>query len=135
MHSAFLYHAIQAGMDMEYVNPSQLAVYTRRSRRSCRSVEDVRSIAGRIPPSASRLWGTVQGKTAEKEADLSWRNQPWAQAQPRAGRGIADYIDADTEECRKGFARAIEVIEGPLMDGMNIVGDLFGAARCSCPRW
>jgi len=110
MHSAFLYHAIQAGMDMGIVNPSQLAVYTDVAPELLVAVEDV--LLNRRPDSTERLTTLAErfkGKTAEKEADLSWRNQPVG---PRLSHalveGIVDYIDADTEECRKGFARAIE---------------------------
>src|SRR6185295_8532222 len=136
MHSAFLYHAIQAGMDMGIVNPGQLAVYSDINPELLLAVEDV--LLNRRADSTERLTSLAdrfKGKGAAKEVDLSWRNEPVEKRLSHAlVEGILDYIDEDTEEARKKFPRAIEVIEGPLMDGMNIVGDLFGSGKMFLPQ-
>ncbi|MBI4500381.1 MAG: methionine synthase, partial [Gemmatimonadetes bacterium] len=121
MHSAFLYHAIQAGMDMGIVNPGQLAVYSDIDPELLVAVEDV--LLNRRDDATERLTNLAErfkGKTASKEVDLAWRNQPVETRLSHAlVEGIVDYIEEDTEEARKKKLRAIEVIEGPLMDGMN----------------
>ncbi|MSR06783.1 MAG: methionine synthase [Gemmatimonadetes bacterium] len=136
MHSAFLYHAIQAGMDMGIVNPGQLSVYSDIPAELLTAVEDV--LFNRRPDSTERLTALAdkyKGKTASKETDLAWRKDPVEKRLSHAlVEGILDYIDPDTEEARTRCARAIEVIEGPLMEGMNIVGDLFGAGKMFLPQ-
>ncbi|MBI4421650.1 MAG: methionine synthase, partial [Gemmatimonadetes bacterium] len=136
MHSAFLYHAVQAGMDMGIVNPGQLAVYSDIEPPLLVAVEDV--LFDRRPDATERLTKlaeTFKGTVTEKEADLSWRKLPVEQRLSHAlVEGVLDYIEEDTEEARRGRARAIEVIEGPLMDGMNRVGDLFGAGKMFLPQ-
>ena len=136
MHSAFLYHAIQAGMDMGIVNPSMLEVYSDIDSELLLFVEDV--LLNRREDATERLLEyaeTVKGDGKKKEFDLSWRNVPVQQRLAHAlVKGIVEFIDEDTEECRKLYARPIEVIEGPLMDGMNIVGDLFGSGKMFLPQ-
>jgi 5-methyltetrahydrofolate--homocysteine methyltransferase len=136
MHSAFLYHAIQAGMDMGIVNPGQLSVYSDIPKELLTAVEDV--LFNRRPDATERLTAMAdahKGKGAARTADLAWRKDPVEKRLTHAlVEGILDYIDADTEEARRGRPRAIEVIEGPLMDGMNIVGDLFGAGKMFLPQ-
>ena len=136
MHSAFLYHAVQAGMDMGIVNPRQLAVYSDIEPALLVAVEDV--LFNRRPDATERLTAmadTVKGRVAEREADLSWRKRPVEERLSHAlVEGILDYIQEDTEEARKKLPRAIQVIEGPLMDGMNVVGDLFGAGKMFLPQ-
>ncbi len=136
MHSAFLYHAIQAGMDMGIVNPGQLGVYSDVNPELLVAVEDV--LLNRRPDATERLTNLAEkfkGKTASKEADLTWRSEPVEKRLTHAlVEGIVDFIEEDTEEARKKSRRAIEVIEGPLMDGMNVVGDLFGAGKMFLPQ-
>jgi len=136
MHAAFLYHAIQNGMDMGIVNPTMLEVYTDVDKELLEKVEDV--LLNRREDATERLLEfaeTVKGDGKKREVDLSWRNVP---VQERLAhslvKGIVEFIDEDTEECRKLFSRPIEVIEGPLMDGMNIVGDLFGSGKMFLPQ-
>jgi 5-methyltetrahydrofolate--homocysteine methyltransferase len=136
MHSAFLYHAIQHGMDMGIVNPSMLEVYDDIDKELLTYVEDV--ILNRRSDATERLLElaeTVKGEGKKKEVDLSWRN---AEVQQRLShalvKGIVEFIDEDVEECRHLFKRPIEVIEGPLMDGMNVVGDLFGSGKMFLPQ-
>ncbi len=137
MHSVFLYHAIRAGMDMGIVNAGQLTVYSDIPPELKERVEDV--ILNRRSDATERLLEIAdqfrgQGGIARVE-DLSWREQPVAKRLEHAlVKGIADYIIEDTEEARQMFARPIEVIEGPLMDGMNVVGDLFGAGEMFLPQ-
>jgi 5-methyltetrahydrofolate--homocysteine methyltransferase len=137
MLSVFLYHAIQAGMDMGIVNPGQLAVYDEIEPELRELVEDV--ILNRRPDGTDRLLeGAERFKSGGKKksgADLSWREKPVTERLTHSlVHGIADYIDADTEEARHQFARPLHVIEGPLMDGMNVVGDLFGAGKMFLPQ-
>ncbi|RIK37011.1 MAG: methionine synthase, partial [Chloroflexi bacterium] len=137
MHSAFLYHAIQAGMDMGIVNAGQLPVYADIPPELLEKVEDV--IFNRRPDATDRLLAyaeTVKGNGQKKVEDLAWRAQPVAARLSHAlVRGITDYIEQDTEEARQAVAHnPIEVIEGPLMDGMNVVGDLFGAGKMFLPQ-
>ena len=137
MHSAFLYHAIEAGMDMGIVNAGQITLYQDIPADLLTAVEDVilnrRSDAGEnLLELAERYRGA--GSQAAK-ADLSWREAPAAERLAHAlVQGIADYIEADTEEARQAAARPLEVIEGPLMDGMNRVGDLFGSGKMFLPQ-
>jgi 5-methyltetrahydrofolate--homocysteine methyltransferase len=135
MHSAFLYHAIQNGMDMGIVNPAMLEVYDDIDKVLLEHVEDV--LLNRRPDATERLLElaeTVKGDGKKREIDLTWRE---ASVQNRLShalvKGIVEFIDEDVEECRHLFARPIEVIEGPLMDGMNVVGDLFGSGKMFLP--
>ena len=136
MHSAFLYHAIQAGMDLGIVNPGQLAVYDDIPPELLEAVEDVlfdrrEDATERLVALAGRLDGTARATKAEAD----WRKLPVGERLSHALiEGILDHIDADTEEARQQAARAIAVIEGPLMDGMNVVGDLFGAGKMFLPQ-
>ncbi|MGA0555707.1 methionine synthase [Larkinella sp. VNQ87] len=136
MHSVFLYHAIKAGMDMGIVNAGQLAVYDEIPKDLLERCEDV--ILNRRPDATERLVEfaeTVKAKGKEVVQDESWRLEPVAERLKHAlVRGITDYIDQDTEEARQQFERPIEVIEGPLMDGMNVVGDLFGEGKMFLPQ-
>jgi 5-methyltetrahydrofolate--homocysteine methyltransferase len=136
MHAAFLYHAIQHGMDMGIVNPSMLEVYDDVDKNLLEYVEDV--LLNRRPDATERLLEfaeTIKGDSKKKEIDLSWREKPVNERLAHALiKGILDYIDEDVEECRRMFDRPIEVIEGPLMDGMNIVGDLFGSGKMFLPQ-
>lgn len=136
MHSAFLYHAITHGMDMGIVNPTMLEIYADIDKELLTHVEDV--LLNRRPDATERLLTyaqTVKGEGKKKEIDLSWRK---TSVQKRLShslvKGIVEFIDADTEECRKLFDKPIEVIEGPLMDGMNVVGDLFGSGQMFLPQ-
>ncbi|MDA1000568.1 MAG: methionine synthase [bacterium] len=136
MHSAFLYHAIRAGMDMGIVNAAQLTVYEQIPADLLERIEDV--ILNRRPDATDRLLevaDSVKGQVHEKREDLSWRDFPVGTRLAQAlVKGIAEYITQDTEEARQQAKRAIEVIEGPLMDGMNIVGDLFGSGQMFLPQ-
>jgi 5-methyltetrahydrofolate--homocysteine methyltransferase len=138
MHAVFLYHAIQAGMDMGIVNASQLAVYETidpELREACEDVVLNRRADGteRLLTLAERYRG-ASGKEA-KAQDLSWREQPVDKRIAHAlVNGITDFIEADTEEARLAARRPLDVIEGPLMAGMNIVGDLFGAGKMFLPQ-
>jgi len=136
MHSAFLYHGIQNGMTMGIVNPSQLEVYDEIDKDLLEYVEDV--LLDRKDDATERLLEyaeKVKGKGKEKVLDLEWRNAPVAERLSHAlVKGIVEFIDEDTEEARKQFARPLEVIEGPLMAGMNIVGDLFGSGKMFLPQ-
>jgi len=136
MHSAFLYHAISNGMDMGIVNPTMLEVYSDIEPELLIHVEDV--LLNRRPDATERLLElaeTVKGDGKKKEVDLSWRNTSVQERLSHAlVKGLVEFIDEDVEECRKLFARPIEVIEGPLMDGMNIVGDLFGSGKMFLPQ-
>jgi len=137
MHAAFLYRAIRAGLDMGIVNAGQLDVYEDIKPELKELVEDV--IFDRREDATDRLVSyaeQVKSTGARKsEADLSWREVPVGERLSYAlVHGIADYIEADTEEARQQFARPLEVIEGPLMDGMKIVGDLFGAGKMFLPQ-
>ena len=136
MHSAFLYHAISNGMDMGIVNPTMLEIYADIDKELLNYVEDV--LLNRREDATERLLNfaeTVKGEGKKKEIDLSWRN---GSVQERLSyalvKGIVEYIDVDVEECRQKYSRPIEVIEGPLMDGMNVVGDLFGSGQMFLPQ-
>jgi 5-methyltetrahydrofolate--homocysteine methyltransferase len=136
MHAAFLYHAIKAGLDMGIVNAGQLAVYEDIEPELLEQVEDV--IFNRRPDATERLVeyaSRVQGEGTKRERDLSWREGPVEERLSHAlVHGIVDFIEADTEEARQKHARPLDVIEGPLMDGMQIVGDLFGAGKMFLPQ-
>src|SRR5438093_8939428 len=132
MHSVFLYHAIKAGMDMGIVNAGQMAVYDDLDPELREACEDV--VLNRRPDAAERLLALAErfrGHGVEKkEADLAWREWPVEKRLSHAlVHGITDFIETDTEEARRQAERPLDVIEGPLMDGMNIVGDLFGSGR------
>ena len=137
MHSVFLYHAIKAGMDMGIVNAGQLAVYDDIPGPLKEAVEDV--ILNRHPEATDRLLEIApeyqgSGKAAEAE-NLEWREYPVEKRLEHAlVKGITDYIELDTEEARAGADKPIHVIEGPLMDGMNVVGDLFGEGKMFLPQ-
>ena len=136
MHTVFLYHAIQAGMDMGIVNAGQLAIYDDIPPELLERVEDV--VLNRRPDATDRLLAiadTVEGQRGEPggRSGLAQRAGGGA-ARHALVEGIADYIVEDTEEARRQAERPIEVIEGPLMDGMNIVGDLFGAGKMFLPQ-
>jgi 5-methyltetrahydrofolate--homocysteine methyltransferase len=136
MHSAFLYHAIKAGMDMGIVNAGQLAVYEEIPAELLVLVEDV--LLNRRPDSTERLVDfaeTVKAKGKVAVKDEEWRKEPVDQRLSHAlVKGIVDYIDADTEEARAKAKRPLDVIEGPLMSGMSVVGDLFGAGKMFLPQ-
>jgi 5-methyltetrahydrofolate--homocysteine methyltransferase len=136
MHSAFLLHAVRAGLDMGIVNAGQLAVYQDIPADLLELVEDV--IFDRRPDATDRLVTfatTVSGSGTRRTVDLSWREAPVEKRLEHAlVHGIVDFIEADTEEARLLAARPLEVIEGPLMDGMKIVGDLFGAGKMFLPQ-
>lgn len=136
MHSVFLYHAIKEGMDMGIVNPSMLEVYDDIPKDLLEHVEDV--ILNRRDDATERLLEfaeTVKGSGKTKVVDNSWREQSVEKRLEHAlVKGIVEFIDEDTEEARQMFARPLEVIEGPLMDGMNVVGDLFGEGKMFLPQ-
>jgi len=136
MHSVFLYHAIQAGMNMGIVNPALLEVYDDIPKDLLKHVEDV--ILNRRDDATERLLDfaqTVVGKAKESKLDLSWREEPLQNRITRAlVKGIDQFIVADVEEARKVATRPIEVIEGHLMTGMNVVGDLFGSGKMFLPQ-
>ena len=136
MHSAFLYHAIRAGLDMGIVNAGQLAVYEDIPKDLLELVEDV--IFDRRPDATERLVEvakTVTGEGTKREQDLAWREAPVEKRLEYAlVHGIADFIEEDAEEARHHYARPLEVIEGPLMAGMQVVGDLFGAGKMFLPQ-
>jgi 5-methyltetrahydrofolate--homocysteine methyltransferase len=136
MHSAFLYHAIKEGMDMGIVNPSMLEVYDDIDKELLAYVEDV--LLNRREDATERLLEHAEnfkGEGKKREVDLSWREQSVNDRLAHAlVKGIVEFIEDDTEECRHQFERPIEVIEGPLMDGMNIVGDLFGSGKMFLPQ-
>ncbi|MBK9306600.1 MAG: methionine synthase [Nitrospira sp.] len=136
MHAAFLYHAIQAGLDMGIVNAGQLAVYEEIPKDLLELVEDV--LLNRRPDATERLVSfaeTVKAKGKVVAKDDEWRKATVAERLSHAlVKGITDYIDQDTEEARQQYAKPLEVIEGPLMAGMNIVGDLFGSGKMFLPQ-
>ncbi|MGV1949684.1 methionine synthase [Agrobacterium vitis] len=138
MHAVFLYHAIQAGMDMGIVNAGQLAVYESidaELREACEDVVLNRREDGteRLLEIAERYRGTGEAKA--RVQDMSWRELPVEKRLEHAlVNGITEFIDADTEEARQNAARPLHVIEGPLMAGMNVVGDLFGAGKMFLPQ-
>jgi len=137
MHSAFLYHAVAAGMDMGIVNAGMVEVYEEIDKELLTRVEDV--LFNRREDATDRLTDLAEdfiGKGGKKvEKDLKWRDAPVAKRLEHAlVKGITDYIDEDTEEARLQAERPLHVIEGPLMDGMNVVGDLFGSGKMFLPQ-
>ena len=136
MHAAFLYHAIRAGLDMGIVNAGQLAVYEDIEPEVRERVEDV--IWNRRPDGTERLVELaerVRGEGTRRELDLSWREAPVEERLAHAlVHGIVDFVEEDTEEARQQHGRPLDVIEGPLMRGMQIVGDLFGSGRMFLPQ-
>ena len=137
IHAVFLYHAIGAGMDMGIVNAGQLTVYEEIPEALRERVEDV--VLNRRADATERLLEIAEqfrgdGAVA-KEEDLEWRQWPVAKRLEHALiKGIADFVEQDTEEARQAFDRPLQVIEGPLMDGMNVVGDLFGDGKMFLPQ-
>jgi 5-methyltetrahydrofolate--homocysteine methyltransferase len=136
MHAAFLYHAIRAGLDMAIVNAGQLAVYEEIEPELRERVEDV--LLNRRDDATERLIEFAEGVKAKGKtpvADETWRKQPVEERLKHAMvKGIIDYIDTDTEEARQKCRRPLDVIEGPLMAGMSVVGDLFGSGRMFLPQ-
>ena len=136
MNSAFLYHAIKAGMDMGIVNAGQLGVYADIPKELLERVEDV--LFDRRPDATERLVEIaerVKGGGKKKELDLAWREATVEKRLTYAlVHGVVDFIEGDVEEARKKLPRPLDVIEGPLMDGMRVVGDLFGAGKMFLPQ-
>jgi len=136
MHSAFLYHAIRAGLDMGIVNAGQLAVYEEIPKDLLELVEDV--LLNRRPDATERLVAfaeTVKQTGRAVIQEDAWRQGPVEERLAHAlVKGIVEYIEADVEEARQKYAKPLEVIEGPLMAGMNIVGDLFGSGKMFLPQ-
>ncbi|WP_205758578.1 methionine synthase [Qingshengfaniella alkalisoli] len=141
MHAVFLYHAIQAGMDMGIVNAGQLAVYDQIDEELREACEDV--VLNRTPKSGNATENLLeiaekyrgQGGGKGREKDMSWRELPVEKRLEHALiNGITEFIEADTEEARQNAERPLHVIEGPLMDGMNVVGDLFGSGKMFLPQ-
>jgi len=136
IHSAFLFHAIKAGLDMGIVNAGQLVVYEDIPKELLEHVEDV--IFNRRPDATERLVhfaDTVKGNGQKKTTDLVWRSgSVEARLSHALVHGVVDFIEADVEEARQKLPRPLDVIEGPLMDGMKVVGDLFGAGKMFLPQ-
>ena len=137
MHTAFLFHAIKSGMDMAIVNAGQLGIYDEIPKKLLKYIEDV--LLNHNDDSTEQLVNfaeTVSTKTKKgKTSDSKWRNESVNKRLTHAlVKGIVDFIEQDTEEARKEFKKPIEVIEGPLMDGMNVVGDLFGDGKMFLPQ-
>ena len=138
MHSVFLYHAIRAGMDMGIVNAGQLAIYEEIPAELREAVEDV--ILNRREDGTERLLDVAErfrsdGGSAAPERDIAWREWPVNKRLAHAlVKGVTEFIVADTEEARLEAKRPLDVIEGPLMDGMNVVGDLFGEGKMFLPQ-
>ena len=136
IHSAFLFHAIKAGLDMGIVNAGQLVVYEDIPKDLLEHVEDV--IFNRRPDATERLVqfaDTVKGDGTKRVHDVAWRDAPVEKRLAHAlVHGVVDFIEVDVEEARLKLARPLDVIEGPLMDGMKIVGDLFGAGKMFLPQ-
>ncbi len=138
IHAVFLYHAINAGMDMGIVNAGQLAIYADIPEELRNAVEDV--VLNRQPEATETLLEIAEkyrgdGSSGSKQEDLEWRNWPVNKRLEHAlVKGISEYIDEDTEQARQEAEKPLHVIEGPLMDGMNVVGDLFGAGKMFLPQ-
>lgn len=137
IHSVFLYYAIKAGMDMGIVNAGQIGIYDEIPKETLELVEDV--ILNRRPDATERLVTfaeTIKDKgRSQSGPDMTWRTMPVKERIAHSlVKGISDFVDEDVEECRHLFTRPLEVIEGPLMDGMSIVGDLFGEGKMFLPQ-
>lgn len=136
IHAAFLYHAIRAGMDMGIVNAGQLAIYEEIPKDLLERVEDL--LFNRRDDATERMIEfaeIVKGPGQKREMDLSWRaSSVEARLSHALVNGIIDFIDQDVEEARQKYAKPLDIIEGPLMDGMKIVGDLFGAGKMFLPQ-
>ena len=138
IHAVFLYYAVKAGMDMGIVNAGQLAVYDDIPKALKEAVEEV--VLNQHGDATEKLLALAEqfiggSSSGDKKEDLSWRNEPVNKRISYAlVKGITEYIEADTEEARQGFDLSLKVIEGPLMDGMNEVGDLFGAGKMFLPQ-
>ena len=136
IHSAFLFHGIKAGMDMGIVNPGQLQVYDEIPKDLLELVEDV--LFDRKEDATEKLITyaeTIKGKGKKLEKDEKWRDEPVENRLTHSlVKGITEYIELDVEEARKKFSRSLELIEGPLMAGMNVVGDLFGSGKMFLPQ-
>ncbi len=136
MHSAFLFHGIQAGMDMGIVNPSMLEVYDEIPKDLLEKVEDV--LLDRREDSTERLLefaDTLKGKKVQEKEDESWRQLPVSERLEHAlVKGVTDHVEPDTFEALDELGDPLKVIEGPLMDGMNVVGDLFGSGKMFLPQ-
>lgn len=136
MHAVFLYHAIAAGMDFGIVNPTMLIVYDEIPKDLLERVEDV--VLNRRDDATERLLTfaeSIKGSSQKKQVDDSWRKENVeARLSHALVKGVVDFIDQDTEEARQKYASPIDVIEGPLMAGMNVVGDLFGAGKMFLPQ-
>lgn len=136
MNAAFLYHAIQAGLDMGIVNPQQLEVYDEIDKELLVHIEDV--VLNRRPDATERLIDfaeKVKAKASGKEKVEEWRGGTVEQRLQHALlKGITDYVDSDTEEARLKYGRPLDIIQGPLMDGMNVVGELFGTGKMFLPQ-
>ncbi|CAM3357667.1 methionine synthase [Rhodothermus bifroesti] len=138
MHTVFLYHAVQAGMDMGIVNPAQLGIYEAIDPELRARIEDV--LFDRRPDATERLIAlaetlTQQTNDAAEAATLAWRQEPVeARLRHALVKGITEFIEEDVEEARQKYGSPLAVIEGPLMDGMNVVGELFGAGKMFLPQ-
>jgi len=136
MHAVFLYHAIKAGLDMAIVNAGQLAVYDDIDPVLREHVEDL--VLNRRPDATERLLAlaaSYSGETVKKEDELEWRKEPLAKRMAHAlVNGITDFIDEDVAEALTIYPKPLAIIEGPLMDGMNIVGELFGSGKMFLPQ-
>src|SRR5690606_17415981 len=138
IHAVFLYHAIRNGMDMGIVNAGQLAIYEDIPAELKEAVEDIvlnrrADATERMLELAEKYRGTGGEKT--RQEDIAWREWPVEKRLAHSlVKGVADYIEEDTEEARQKAERPLHVIEGPLMDGMNVVGDLFGAGKMFLPQ-
>jgi 5-methyltetrahydrofolate--homocysteine methyltransferase len=136
MNAAFLYHAIQAGLDMGIVNPQQLEVYDEIDKELLVYIEDV--LLNRRPDATERLVDyseKVKAKSSGKEKVEEWRSESVEKRLQHALlKGITDFIDDDTEEARLKYGRPLDIIQGPLMDGMNVVGELFGTGKMFLPQ-
>jgi 5-methyltetrahydrofolate--homocysteine methyltransferase len=136
IHAAFLYHAIRAGMDMGIVNPGQLQVYDEIPKDLLERVEDV--LLDRRDDATERLITyaeQIKGAGKKQERDEAWREGSVQERLTHAlVKGVVEYIEQDVEEARKLYPKALNLIEGPLMDGMNVVGDLFGAGKMFLPQ-
>ncbi|MEQ9412108.1 MAG: methionine synthase, partial [Fuerstiella sp.] len=136
MNAAFLYHAIEAGLDMGIVNPTQLEVYDEIDKELLVYIEDV--LLNRRPDATERLIDyaeTVKEKAGGEKKTEEWRNGTIEERLKHALlKGITDHVDADTEEARLKYGRPLDVIQGPLMDGMNVVGELFGTGKMFLPQ-